>query len=93
MQEDTALIKVINHLNGEQALAFCRERKSFAAVTISGAKPDGSYKGMINKALSPAILTNYNAIMNSVADGVDTNMSTREITSLVKMIDDMSPGP
>ena len=61
-------------------------------VTISGANQMEVIKGMINKALSPAILTNYNAIMNSVADGVDTNMSTREITSLAKMqIDDMSP--
>ncbi|MFY9295862.1 MAG: LCP family protein [Caldicoprobacterales bacterium] len=85
--------KGINHLNGEQALAFCRERKSFAAGDHQRGKNQMEViKGMINKALSPAILTNYNAIMNSVADGVDTNMSTKEITSLVKMqIDDMSP--
>ena len=49
-------------------------------------------KGMINKALSPSIITNYNSIMNNLAGSIDTNMSTSEITSLIKMqIDDMSP--
>ena len=85
--------KGINHLNGEQALAFSRERKSFAAGDNQRGKNQMEViRGMINKAMSPAIITNYNSIMNSLAGSIDTNMSTNEITSLVKMqLDDMTP--
>ena len=85
--------KGINHLNGEQALAFSRERKSFAAGDNQRGKNQMEViKGMINKALSPSIIINYNAIMNSLAGSIDTNMTTSEITSLIKMqINDMSP--
>lgn len=85
--------KGINHLNGEQALAFSRERKSFATGDNQRGKNQMEViKGMINKALSPSIIINYNAIMNSLAGSIDTNMTTSEITSLIKMqINDMSP--
>lgn len=85
--------KGINHLDGKQALAFSRERKAFAAGDNQRGKNQMEViKGMINKALSPSIITNYNSIMNNLAGSIDTNMSTSEITSLIKMqIDDMSP--
>lgn len=82
-----------NQLNGQQALAFSRERKSFGTGDNQRGKNQMLViKGMIDKAISPAIITNYNKIMDSIAGSFETNASTNEITSLVKMqIDDMSP--
>lgn len=75
-----------NTLNGEQTLGFVRERYSL---------PDGdrersrnqmrAVEAMINKAISPAIITNYTSIMNAVSGSFQTNMSQSEMTSLIKM--------
>ena len=40
---------------------------------------------MINKAISPAIITNYTGIMNAVGGSFQTNMSSGEISSLINM--------
>lgn len=82
-----------NHLNGDQALAFSRERKKFSdGDNQRGKNQMAVIKGMIDKAMSPAILTNYNDILKSVEGSFETNMSSREITDLVKsQVDDMSP--
>lgn len=85
--------KGINRLNGAQALAFSRERYSFAAGDNQRGKNQMAViKGMIDKAMSPAILTNFNGIMDAIAGSFETNMSSKDITSLVKMqLNDMSP--
>lgn len=82
-----------NELNGSQALAFARERKSF---------PDGDFqrnrnqqevmKAILNKVLSSStLLTKYTSILSSIEDNVELNMSSRDIKSLVKMqLKDMS---
>lgn len=48
--------------------------------------------GIINKCTgSTSILTNYTGILNSVEDNIQTNMTQKDITSLVKMqLGDMS---
>lgn len=76
----------MNHVNGYQALVFCRERYSF---------PDGDYqrgrnhlemiKAIFNKALSPALLANYSTILDKISSNLETNMTVSEITNLVKM--------
>ena len=42
-------------------------------------------EAMINKAISPSIITNYASIMNAVSGSFQTNMSQSEMTSLIKM--------
>ena len=74
-----------NNLNGEQTLAFVRERKNL---------PDGdrersrnqmrAVEAMINKAISPSIITNYSSIMNAVSGSFQTNMSQKEMTDFIK---------
>ncbi|NLJ41769.1 MAG: LCP family protein [Clostridiales bacterium] len=85
--------KGVNKLDGEKALAFSRERKSFAAGDNQRGKNQMAViKGMIDKAMSPAIITNYNGIMDGIAGSFETNMGSNDITGLVKMqIDNMSP--
>ena len=45
----------------------------------------------MNKAMSPNILPKYTKLLKTASKSFQTNMSTKEITSLVKMqLDDMS---
>ena len=85
--------KGINQLNGAQALAFSRERYAFASGDNQRGKNQMAViKGMIEKAMSPAIITNYSKIMDGLSESFETNMSPNDMTSLIRMqIDDMSP--
>ncbi|WP_303000086.1 LCP family protein [Thomasclavelia spiroformis] len=80
-------------LNGEEALAFSRERYSFE----DGDKERGRNQmrvitGIINKVLSPGIISNYSELMDKLHVSFQTNMSDEQIISLVRMqLDDMSP--
>lgn len=42
-------------------------------------------EGIINKAVSPAILTKYNKLLSSLQNGVMTNIEQKDITDLVNM--------
>ncbi len=82
-----------NELSGKAALAFSRERHSFAAGDNQRVKNQQAViAGIINKCTSSSsILTNYTGILNSVENNINTNMSQSDITSLVKMqLGDMS---
>ena len=76
----------MNHLDGKQALTFSRERHSFGAGDNQrGRNQEAVITGMINKALSPAILTNATNLINSVSDSVETNMTQDEMAQLIRM--------
>ncbi len=76
-----------NHLNGEQALAFARERKSFANGDIQRVKNQQKVVEAIIKKVtsSTALISNYDQILNSISDNMDTNISSKDISKLVKM--------
>ena len=76
-----------NHLNGEQALAFARERKSFAEGDIQRVKNQQKVVEAIIKKVtsSTALISNYDQILNSISDNMDTNISSKDISKLVKM--------
>ena len=80
------------HLNGEEALTFSRERYSFAGGDGERIKNQMRViTGIINKVISPAILTNYMSLLDSLHSSFQTNMSDDEILSLVRMqLNDMS---
>lgn len=74
------------YLDGSQALSFSRERYSFAGGDRErGKNQQRVIVGMINKMTSSAILTNYSSILDAVSGSFQTNMSSSEIQSLVKM--------
>lgn len=74
-----------NHLNGEQALSFARERYHVEGGDFQrGKNQQEVIKAMIKKAISPAILTGANGILESVSGNVDTNMPTDFIRELIK---------
>ena len=75
----------MNSLNGSESLAFVRERYNL---------PDGDngrvrnqqelIKGMINKALTPKILTNFDSIIASVGDSMQLSMSDADFKKIVR---------
>ena len=75
-----------NDVNGREALAFARERYSFA---------DGDYqrgrnqmeviRAVINKAASSSLLVNYTSVMDAIAGSFETNMPRSQIAALVRM--------
>ena len=76
----------LNNFNGSQALQFARERKAVPGGDYTrGANQQAVMTAMIKKAMSPAVLAGANQILASVADNVDTNMSTAQIQDLVRM--------
>lgn len=76
-----------NHLDGSRALAFARERKSFADGDLQRNRNQQIVlEGILKKALSSAtILTKYTSILNAVEENVDLNLSPEDIQKLVKM--------
>lgn len=75
----------MNHFNGEQALAFSRERYNVAGGDFQrGKNQQAVITAMIKKAVSPAILMGANGILESISGNVDTNMSSEQIQTLIK---------
>ena len=75
-----------NHLNGEEALAFSRERYSFEdGDNQRGRDQEKVLTAILNKAMSPAILANASALIADVSDSVQTNMTQEEMAKFIKM--------
>lgn len=75
-----------NHLNGEEALAFSRERYSFEdGDNQRGKDQQKVLTAILNKAMSPAILSNASALIADVSDSVQTNMTQEEMAKFIKM--------
>ena len=76
----------VNTLNGEQALAFSRERHSFRdGDNQRGRNQEAVLTAILQKAMSPAILTNASQIIASVSDSVETNMSQEDMAKFINM--------
>lgn len=74
-----------NHLNGKQALAFARERKSLAEGDVGRVKHQQILiEGILKKALSKNIIIKYNDLLNALEGRFITNFGTENITKLVK---------
>ncbi len=85
-------VKGKNHLNGNEALAFCRERHSFSNGDMQRNKNQQKViEAIIKKATSSkTILTSYTKILDALKGKMVTNMSTDEMTTIVKaQINDM----
>ncbi len=70
-------------LNGEQALAFARHRKTIGD-RARGKNQMLVLEAIINKALSPKLLTKYNSLIAALEGRVTTNMTTNEMYKLIK---------
>lgn len=74
-----------NDLNGEQALAFSRERYSFAeGDRMRGKNQQRVIEAIIHKSSSPSSLLNYQGILNSLGGALQTNATSEEMSTLIK---------
>lgn len=74
-----------NKMNGEKALNFARDRYSFASGDRQRGKNQMEViKGVIKKALSPALLKNYTKIMDSVSGSFETSIPYDVLAELVR---------
>ena len=72
-------------MNGDEALGFVRERYSFTdGDRERGRNQMRVMTAIINKMMSPKILTNFTGIMNSLSSSFETNMSEKDIKALVQ---------
>lgn len=75
----------INHLNAEQALAFARDRYSYTEGDRQRTKNQQQVlMGIVKEVTKPSVITNYAAIMDTIANTFSTTMSNAEITDLIK---------
>jgi len=88
---DTSIIKYnftvgLNaNCNGDKTLAFCRERRNFPdGDNQRGRNQTFAIQGILAKAKSPAILTNYASLMDAVSGFFMTSMPKETITALLK---------
>ena len=78
--------KGMNHLNGEQALAFARERYSFKdGDNQRGKNQEAILKAILERIMFPDILFQANEILDNVADCVETNMTRDEMAKFINM--------
>lgn len=75
-----------NDLNAKQALAFVRERKSFADGDFArGRNQQRMISAIVKKICSPAIITSFSPVMDTISKSVETNFSSKELNALIKM--------
>lgn len=82
----------INDMDGKKALSFSRERYSYKNGDNHRVQNQQKVlEAMINKMMSPAIITNYSSILDHIDGCFETNMTSDEITSLIRMqLNDMA---
>lgn len=67
--------KGMNTMDGNKALAFCRERYSFSAGDRQrGRNQMAVIQAVINKLISPALLTKYTQVLDAATGTFETNM-------------------
>lgn len=78
--------KGMNHLNGEQALGFARERYALAGGDNQRGKNQMAViTAVINQMASSSLLNDFSGLMNSLEGSFETSMSSSQISSLVRM--------
>ena len=84
--------KGYNHLNGRQALSFSRERYNLPhGDRDRGVNQQAVLDGVVRKVTTPAIITKYTAILESLKGSFQTNMTEADIQKLIKMqLNDMA---
>lgn len=75
-----------NHINGKQALFYCRQRYAYKSGDVHrAANQQEVMRAIIQKLSTPKILTNYVKIMNAISNTFITNLPTDAISELANM--------
>ncbi len=83
--------KGYNHVNGVQALAFCRERHHFQNGDYQrGRDHQHMIEAILNKIMSPKVLPKYQKLLKTASANFQTNIPTKDILGFAKMqLDEM----
>lgn len=74
-----------NHLDGERALSFARERYAYIDGDNQRVRNQQMVlKAIFNKATSPEIIVNYTSLLKALESAFDTTLSQDEITDFIK---------
>lgn len=86
------IVKGLNEMDGDMALCFVRERKRLKVGDFArGRNQQKVLSALIDKALSPKIITNFDRILTALEGTFETDMTSDEIRSLLNMqLDDMA---
>lgn len=77
--------KGINHMNGEQALAFSRERHSFqSGDNQRGKDQEAVLTAIIEKMQTSAVLTNASEVLNVIQQSAQTSLSREDMNKLIR---------
>lgn len=86
--ESGAIVEVhegVNHFNGEQALAFSRERHNLEdGDNQRGKNQQAVITGLLKKVISPTMLLRSGAIMNQVSKDVEMNVTQAQLNALIR---------
>ena len=75
----------INHLDGKEALAFARERHALEdGDNQRGKNQEALITAIIQKMIAPSMIVKATDILAEVSDSVETNMSMKQIRTLIK---------
>lgn len=75
-----------HHMNGKEALAFCRERYSFSdGDNQRGRDQEQVLKAILEKMTSSSVITNASSILDSLSGSFQTNMPESKIAELINM--------
>ena len=78
-------VKGQNHMDGKAALAFSRERHSFATGDrVRGQNQQRVIEGIIHRLSSPSVLMSYTSVLAAVESSIQTSMPLDVMSSLVK---------
>lgn len=76
----------IQHMNGKQTLAFCRERKSFTDGDFQrGRNQETVLKAILTRCMQPDILLHTGDLMTTLSESVETSMPSEDIYKLINL--------
>lgn len=82
-----------NHLDGERALAFARERYAYIDGDNQRVRNQQMVlKAIFDKATSPEIIVNYPNLLQALESAFDTTLTQDEITNFIKYQIQSRPG-
>lgn len=82
-----------NHMDGEMALAFCRERYAYSSGDRHRVQNQQDVISAIIKKISSSttILTKYTTLLDKLSKSFETNINMKDITKIVKLQIDKMP--
>ena len=77
--------KGLNHFNGEQALAFSRERHNLEdGDNQRGRNQQAVITGLLKKVITPTMLIRAGSLMNQVSKDVEMNVTQAQLNTLIR---------